>query len=196
MLSISSSFSPIHIISVVVYFSLHGRSRDIVMVMTLCSLWVLCSCPWPLYYRLQFLPTTLGSCNLKALWLSENQAQPMLKFQTDIDEASGQEVLTCTIVYRCTCCTHGDGWSLTFFQILQWYSLYLHVGLHVWHWLSMQRTLSGDVNRSQFWPVPPRNLLQVLMLIQSSETSLFSHVEQLNVLQYLVGLSVQPCDAL
>lgn len=102
----------------------------------------------------------------------------------------------CTIVYRCTCCTHGDGWSLTFFQILQWYSLYLHVGLHVWHWLSMQRTLSGDVNRSQFWPVPPRNLLQVLMLIQSSETSLFSHVEQLNVLQYLVGLSVQPCDAL
>ena len=48
--------------------------------------------------RLQFLPTSLGSCNLKALWLSENQAQPMLKYQTDIDEKTGQEVLTCFLL--------------------------------------------------------------------------------------------------
>ena len=48
--------------------------------------------------RLQHLPLTLGSCNLKALWLSENQAQPLLKFQTDIDEDTGQKVLTCFLL--------------------------------------------------------------------------------------------------
>ena len=36
--------------------------------------------------------------NLKAIWLSENQAQPMLTFQTDIDEATGEQVLTCFLL--------------------------------------------------------------------------------------------------
>jgi hypothetical protein len=29
---------------------------------------------------------------LKAVWLSENQAQPLLTFQPDTDEASGEQV--------------------------------------------------------------------------------------------------------
>ena len=33
--------------------------------------------------RLQHLPFTLTNLNLKALWLAENQAKPMLNFQTD-----------------------------------------------------------------------------------------------------------------
>ncbi|XP_034935994.1 protein lap4 isoform X2 [Chelonus insularis] len=48
--------------------------------------------------RLQYLPYSLLNLNLKAVWLSENQAQPMLTFQTDIDEDTGQEVLTCFLL--------------------------------------------------------------------------------------------------
>jgi len=48
--------------------------------------------------RLLYLPITITLCNLKALWLSENQAQPMLKFQTDFDDATGQKVLTCFLL--------------------------------------------------------------------------------------------------
>nr|CAD7439036.1 unnamed protein product [Timema bartmani] len=48
--------------------------------------------------RLQYLPLSLANLNLKAVWLSENQAQPMLKFQTDLDEETGEEVLTCFLL--------------------------------------------------------------------------------------------------
>ncbi|XP_071512746.1 protein lap4-like isoform X5 [Panulirus ornatus] len=48
--------------------------------------------------RLQYLPLTITALNLKAVWLSENQAQPMLNFQTEVDETSGQEVLTCFLL--------------------------------------------------------------------------------------------------
>ncbi|KAK3780634.1 hypothetical protein RRG08_044858 [Elysia crispata] len=48
--------------------------------------------------RLEYLPMTIANLNLKALWLSENQAQPMLKFQTDFDERTGQRVLTCFLL--------------------------------------------------------------------------------------------------
>ncbi|XP_041361778.1 protein scribble homolog [Gigantopelta aegis] len=48
--------------------------------------------------RLEYLPITIANLNLKALWLSENQAQPMLKFQTDFDERTGQKVLTCFLL--------------------------------------------------------------------------------------------------
>ncbi|XP_068081484.1 protein lap4 isoform X6 [Anabrus simplex] len=48
--------------------------------------------------RLQYLPFSLTNLNLKAVWLSENQAQPMLKFQTDVDEESGEQVLTCFLL--------------------------------------------------------------------------------------------------
>ena len=48
--------------------------------------------------RLQYLPLSLTSLNLKAIWLSENQAQPMLTFQTDIDEKTGEQVLTCFLL--------------------------------------------------------------------------------------------------
>ncbi|XP_065213379.1 protein lap4 [Planococcus citri] len=48
--------------------------------------------------RLQHLPLSLANLNLKAVWLSVNQAQPMLKFQTDVDEKTGEEVLTCFLL--------------------------------------------------------------------------------------------------
>ncbi|XP_046647495.1 protein lap4-like isoform X3 [Daphnia pulicaria] len=48
--------------------------------------------------RLQYLPLSLTGLNLKAIWLSENQAQPMLTFQTDIDEHTGEQVLTCFLL--------------------------------------------------------------------------------------------------
>ncbi|XP_046742098.1 protein lap4 isoform X3 [Diprion similis] len=48
--------------------------------------------------RLQYLPYSLINLNLKAVWLSENQAQPMLTFQTDIDDETEQEVLTCFLL--------------------------------------------------------------------------------------------------
>ncbi|XP_077519624.1 protein scribble homolog isoform X41 [Amblyomma americanum] len=48
--------------------------------------------------RLQNLPLTVTALNLKALWLAKNQSQPMLKFQTDLDEATGDKVLTCFLL--------------------------------------------------------------------------------------------------
>ncbi|XP_025089004.1 protein scribble homolog isoform X6 [Pomacea canaliculata] len=48
--------------------------------------------------RLEYLPITVANLDLKALWLSENQAQPLLKFQTDYDERTGQKVLTCFLL--------------------------------------------------------------------------------------------------
>ena len=48
--------------------------------------------------RLPHLPFTLTNLNLKALWLAENQAKPMLNFQTDYDENTGEQVLTCFLL--------------------------------------------------------------------------------------------------
>lgn len=48
--------------------------------------------------RLLNLPCTLLDCDLKAIWLAENQAQPMLKFATDIDLETGEKVLTCYLL--------------------------------------------------------------------------------------------------
>ncbi|XP_048007106.1 protein lap4 isoform X11 [Leguminivora glycinivorella] len=48
--------------------------------------------------RLQYLPYDLVNLELKAVWLSENQAQPLLTFQTDNDEATGEKVLTCFLL--------------------------------------------------------------------------------------------------
>lgn len=42
--------------------------------------------------QLQNLPYSLVNLQLKAVWLSENQAQPLLTFQTDIDEKTGEQV--------------------------------------------------------------------------------------------------------
>lgn len=57
--------------------------------------------------RLKYLPITLINLNLKAVWLSENQSQPMLTFQTEIDEESGEEVLTCFLLPQMD--YHNDG---------------------------------------------------------------------------------------
>ncbi|XP_075703783.1 LOW QUALITY PROTEIN: protein scribble homolog, partial [Rhinoderma darwinii] len=48
--------------------------------------------------RLMNLPFALTNLNLKALWLAENQSQPMLKFQTEDDEKTGTKVLTCYLL--------------------------------------------------------------------------------------------------
>ncbi|KAF6101030.1 scribble planar cell polarity protein [Phyllostomus discolor] len=48
--------------------------------------------------RLQSLPFALTHLNLKALWLAENQAQPMLRFQTEDDAQTGEKVLTCYLL--------------------------------------------------------------------------------------------------
>lgn len=42
--------------------------------------------------RLQNLPYSLVNLQLKAVWLSENQAQPLLTFQPDTDEVTGEQV--------------------------------------------------------------------------------------------------------
>ncbi|XP_052689580.1 protein scribble homolog isoform X18 [Crassostrea angulata] len=48
--------------------------------------------------KLEYLPITITNLHLNALWLSENQAKPMLKFQTDFDDRTGQHVLTCFLL--------------------------------------------------------------------------------------------------
>uniref|UniRef100_A0A8C5KX08 Protein scribble homolog n=1 Tax=Jaculus jaculus TaxID=51337 RepID=A0A8C5KX08_JACJA len=47
---------------------------------------------------LRSLPFALTHLNLKALWLAENQAQPMLRFQTEDDAQTGEKVLTCYLL--------------------------------------------------------------------------------------------------
>lgn len=42
--------------------------------------------------RLQNLPYSLVNLQLKAVWLSENQAQPLLTFQPDIEEGTNEQV--------------------------------------------------------------------------------------------------------
>lgn len=49
--------------------------------------------------KLQNLPYTFVNLQLKAVWLSENQAQPMLNFQTDIDETTGEQVTNIYLLY-------------------------------------------------------------------------------------------------
>ncbi|CAK9293626.1 unnamed protein product [Gordionus sp. m RMFG-2023] len=48
--------------------------------------------------KIKNLPMSIAKLTLKALWLSENQNQPMLNLQTDIDEATGSKVLTCYLL--------------------------------------------------------------------------------------------------
>ncbi|CAF0852174.1 unnamed protein product [Didymodactylos carnosus] len=55
--------------------------------------------------RLPYLPCSLLDCDLKAIWLAENQAQPMLKFQTDVDNNTGEKILTCYLLPQQHCTT-------------------------------------------------------------------------------------------
>ncbi|XP_034292604.2 leucine-rich repeat-containing protein 1 isoform X1 [Pantherophis guttatus] len=48
--------------------------------------------------RLIHLPMSLTSLKLKALWLSDNQSQPLLTFQTDTDPEMGEKILTCVLL--------------------------------------------------------------------------------------------------
>ena len=64
--------------------------------------------------RLLNLPCTLLECDLKAIWLAENQAQPMLKFATDIDPQTGEKVLTCYLLPQQQYSSSSNGKSLLF----------------------------------------------------------------------------------
>ncbi|XP_071811026.1 protein scribble homolog isoform X5 [Apostichopus japonicus] len=48
--------------------------------------------------RLDWIPIQLSNCNLKALWLSENQAQPLINFQTEEIGPQKLKVLTCFLL--------------------------------------------------------------------------------------------------
>nr|VZI46827.1 unnamed protein product [Spirometra erinaceieuropaei] len=48
--------------------------------------------------RLDRLPVSLTSCPLTALWLAQNQAQPIISLQRAVDETSGEEFLTCYLL--------------------------------------------------------------------------------------------------
>lgn len=48
--------------------------------------------------RLMYLPLSLTTLKLKALWLSDNQSQPLLTFQTDSDPETGEKILTCVLL--------------------------------------------------------------------------------------------------
>lgn len=50
------------------------------------------------YIRLHHLPLSLTTLKLKALWLSDNQSQPLLTFQTDVDHTTGEKILTCVLL--------------------------------------------------------------------------------------------------
>ena len=64
--------------------------------------------------RLSHLPLSLTALNLKALWLSDNQAQPLLTFQTDTDHTTGEKILTCVLLPQLpsepTCQGELKGW--------------------------------------------------------------------------------------
>ncbi|CAK6951610.1 leucine-rich repeat-containing protein 1 isoform X1 [Scomber scombrus] len=59
--------------------------------------------------RLAHLPLSLTTLRLKALWLSENQSQPLLTFQTDEDPDSGEKVLTCVLLPQQPCESNNKG---------------------------------------------------------------------------------------
>lgn len=49
--------------------------------------------------QLKYLPLSFANIpKLQTLWLSDNQQKPILKLQTDIDEASSKKVLTCFLL--------------------------------------------------------------------------------------------------
>ncbi|NWU84608.1 LRRC1 protein, partial [Onychorhynchus coronatus] len=49
-------------------------------------------------FVLTYLPLSLTTLKLKALWLSDNQSQPLLTFQTDTDPETGEKILTCVLL--------------------------------------------------------------------------------------------------
>ncbi|KQS52221.1 protein lap4 isoform X17 [Drosophila erecta] len=48
--------------------------------------------------QLLYLPYSLVNLQLKAVWLSENQSQPLLTFQPDTDVETGEQVLSCYLL--------------------------------------------------------------------------------------------------
>lgn len=66
------------------------------------------------FFSLQHLPFTLTALNLHALWLSENQSQPLLKLQTDEDPRTGIKVLTCYLLPQQGCNSAPQGNSCFF----------------------------------------------------------------------------------
>ena len=60
--------------------------------------------------RLPYLPLAVRECcSLKAVWLSETQAQSLPVSQTDVDETSGDNVLTCFLLPQQRCLADQQG---------------------------------------------------------------------------------------
>jgi hypothetical protein len=49
-------------------------------------------------FRLEYLPFSLTQINISAIWLSENQATGKLKLQTDFDQKTNKDILTCYLL--------------------------------------------------------------------------------------------------
>jgi protein scribble len=73
------------------------------------------------------LPFSLASLNLKAVWLSKNQAQPMLNFQTDEDEKTGEQVLTCFLLPQLEIRGEANGMVYNYTYILY---IYIFIKIH------------------------------------------------------------------
>lgn len=48
--------------------------------------------------RLDRLPFSLSRCSLTALWLSQNQSQPVITLQRDVDPVTQEQYLTCYLL--------------------------------------------------------------------------------------------------
>ena len=84
----------------------------------------LAACNWKLsvcshvLWRLHYLPASLAACKLKALWLSENQSQPLVTFQTDVDPVTTERVLRCFLLPQPRCISTKNNCMKLFFSLL------------------------------------------------------------------------------
>ena len=79
--------------------------------------WKLSVCSHVLW-RLHYLPASLAACKLKALWLSENQSQPLVTFQTDVDPVTTERVLRCFLLPQPRCISTKNNCMKLFFSLL------------------------------------------------------------------------------
>ena len=138
---------------------------------------------FPPLTRLQNLPFALTNLNLKAMWLAENQSQPMLKFQTEDDERTGEKVLTCYLLPQQPSPSLGEHhsaqatWGLNRFVVVQFNTrLYLHFSsfspqktCYRTVWMTAGQTATWTECRSFSSRKRPRLRMRMMRLQQSAE---------------------------
>lgn len=101
-------------------------------------IWVSCAVLYFLFvFRLIHLPLSLTTLRLKALWLSENQSQPLLTFQTDEDPDSGEKVLTCVLLPQQPCESNNKGnviIKLSYYLVIACV-LYIYIYIYDMHYI-------------------------------------------------------------